>query len=475
MARYLYWREPTLLAKGRKESEAMRISGAFIVVAVVMLLTSQGINAPAYGGSNVERPAGSLEALLEEPVGQAPAIDSTYVLSDYLGLALRRSPELRAAFYEWRAALMKSKYAGSLPDPVLSYGEYIASVETRVGPQNRRFSLKQSYPWFGTLGAKKAMASEEANAGYQRFESERLRMSYEVEAAYNDYYYLGRDIALTRENLELLEFWEAVARTKFKASIGGHPDVIRAQVELGKLEDRLLALEDEVEPAAARLRSILDLPDTVTIPIPKSLTVGEVHLDDEPVIAAVQAYNPDLRSMQHLVQKADAGVSLAKKAYFPDLAFGVDYVETGEALNPATLDSGKDAWVVGVGVNLPIWIGKNNAKKREAVARRMEAEYKLQAAQNQLVAVAQKVVFEYDDALRKLRLYRDGLVPKAEQSLNASYAAYQAGELDFLNVLDAQRQLLDFQLALERALADLATRRAEVEMITGRELGELAE
>ena len=64
-------------------------------------------------------------------------------------------------------------------------------------------------------------------------------------------------------------------------------------------------------------------------------------------------------------------------------------------------------------------------------------------------------------------MYRDGLVPKAEQSLNVSFAAYQAGETDFLNLLDAQRQLLDFQLALDRARTNAAIRQAELEVITG--------
>jgi outer membrane protein TolC len=61
-------------------------------------------------------------------------------------------------------------------------------------------------------------------------------------------------------------------------------------------------------------------------------------------------------------------------------------------------------------------------------------------------------------------------VPKAEQSLNANYTAYQAGETDFLNLLDAQRQLLDFQLLYERSRSNLAISRAEIEMITGETL-----
>ena len=79
-------------------------------------------------------------------------------------------------------------------------------------------------------------------------------------------------------------------------------------------------------------------------------------------------------------------------------------------------------------------------------------------------------MFRHTDALRKTQLYRDGLVPKAEQALNASYTAFQAGETDFLNLLDAQRQWLDFQLSYQRALTDLAIARAEIEMLTGEEL-----
>ena len=104
----------------------------------------------------------------------------------------------------------------------------------------------------------------------------------------------------------------------------------------------------------------------------------------------------------------------------------------------------------------------------------LRAQYAVEDRRNELTAIVDRIAFEHADALRKLRLYRDGLVPKAEQSLNASYAAYQAGELDFLNVIDAQRLLLDFQLQLERALSNLGIKQAEVEMLAGGPIDEVA-
>jgi cobalt-zinc-cadmium efflux system outer membrane protein len=444
------------------------------VLATCLVIAGFGPSSAAWGAEAASDPADSLQAAFGEPIWEAVAVDSTFTLDDYLALAVKRSAALRGAYYDWAAAVERSKYAGSPPEPVFSYGRFIENVETRVGPQEGRFSLKQSYPWFGTLAAKEEVASEAAEAAYQRFEAERLRLFYEVKSAYYEYYYLGRDIDLTRDNMELLKFWESVVRTKFKVALRQHPDVIRAQVELGKLEDRLLSLNDETAPVAARLRAALNIPSSIELPIPAVVRLQESELAGDAVRRALLDYNPGLRSMRHGVAMEEAGVRLARKSYFPTLTFGVDYIQTGEALNPASPGSGKDAWMVGVGVKLPIWLGANRARTREAQARRMEAEYRLVDAEDKLAARGERVKFEYDDALRKIRLYRDGLVPKAEQSLNASYAAYQAGELDFLSVLDAQRELLNLQLQLERASSDLGIRGAELEMLTGKGIDDLA-
>jgi cobalt-zinc-cadmium efflux system outer membrane protein len=396
-------------------------------------------------------------------------------LQYYLRLAMKRSPRLRSSFYRWQASIEKSGYAGAFPDPMISFTHFVENVETRVGPQEERIGFRQAIPWFGTLGAKKDMAIEEANAAYRKLEAVRLQITYEVKAAYYDLYFLGQDLQITRDNMELLRFWESVAQSKYKVGLKQHPDVIKAQVELGKLEDQLKSLEEMTEPAAARLRALLNLPETTAVPVPKAAAVLEMEPTRESVIAAILDNNPDLQAIDHMIERADAGVRLAGKLSRPSFSLGVDYIFTGEAINPSLDDSGKDPWMVGVGLSLPIWFGKNRSRNAEAIARQREAEYDYNEKRNRLTAVADQVIFDYSDALRKARLYRDGLVPKAEQSLNASYASYQAGDTDFLNVLDAQRQLLDFQLNAERERVRLAKTAAKIEMLTGYELEQLTQ
>ena len=437
--------------------------------------TSTTLEVRAHRGTDREL-SDSLAVVFESAAEKSPTDDETIPregftkLEDFLAAAANQSPALKSAFYEWKAALEKSGYAGALPDPNFTFGYFIESIETRVGPQRSRAALRQTLPWFGKRGAKKDVSLEAAGAAYERFQSEKLAIFYRVKSAYYEYYFLGRDIAITRDNLELLKFWESVVRAKYRVALSRHPDVIKAQVELGSLEDRLRSLEARLEPAEARLRAAVGLSRSDSLMAPATIIVDETDLNKEEVTARVMANNPDLRSLDFLVRKNAANKRHAGKSSWPDLTVGVEYIGVGDAIDPTMIDSGKDAWMASVGLNIPIWFGKNKARKKAADADYRRAQYAYAAATDELAAVVDELVFRHTDALRKTQLYRDGLVPKAEQALNASYTAFQAGETDFLNLLDAQRQWLDFQLSYQRALTDLAIARAEIEMLTGEEL-----
>ena len=341
------------------------------------------------------------------------SFDSSTTLDDYLAVAERHNPGLRSAYNLWVADLKKSEYAGALPDPIFSYAYFVEHVETRVGPQEQRFSIRQSFPWFGTLGAQADMAFAASQATYRKFEAARFRLFFRVKAAYCDYYYLGQDLRVTAENYDLLKFWESVAQAKYRVGLKKHPDIIKAQVELGLLEDRLLTLQEQQAPAAARLRALLGVADSVSLPVPATLHVDEAPLLADSVINVILENNPDLQELQHVIEQADAGERFAAKQALPRFSVGVDYIRTGDALDPTMVESGKDPWMINASISLPIWFGKNGARKNEARARQRAAEYDRLDSENRLKAIAAGVLFEYRDALRKTRLYRDGLVPKS--------------------------------------------------------------
>ena len=121
-------------------------------------------------------------------------------------------------------------------------------------------------------------------------------------------------------------------------------------------------------------------------------------------------------------------------------------------------------------INIPLWSGRRGAEKSQAAARLSSTENDYQQVRNGLLAQLERAHFELRDSERRAELYAYTLLPRARQSLEVTNDAFVTGEAGFLDLIDAQRTLLEFELALERAQADRSTQRAKLEQIVGTEL-----
>ncbi len=121
-------------------------------------------------------------------------------------------------------------------------------------------------------------------------------------------------------------------------------------------------------------------------------------------------------------------------------------------------------------MNLPLWRDSYKAAEQQARSVLRKTEQQRTEAENTIIASAVQVLYDLEDSGRKIKLYGDVLVPKAEELLQASETAYQGGTIDFLSLIDAQRTLLNFQLQYERAMTDNQQKLAELEMFVGTEL-----
>ena len=412
-----------------------------------------------------------------EPPGR-PELPAEPTLSDYLSHAALRNPGLAAAFHRWKAALEVAPQVRALPDPRFTYAYYIQEVETRVGPQRNSLQLAQTFPWLGTLRLRGDVAGQAAEAARLRYEAEKLKLFYRVKDAYYEYYYLGRAVATTQENLRLLGHLESVVRTRYKTGAArpgrpptGHADLIRLQVELGKLEDRLRSLRDMRRPMMARLAAALGLPAGRELPWPREVEPADARLDDEQLVAWAGETSPELRALDADAAGRRKQVALARKARWPDVTLGLTWIDTDDAVGPMRPDdSGTDPWIASVSIHVPVWPDKLEAGVREAHFRHLAALKQRADASNDLAARVKLAGFRCRDAQGKLRLYRRVLLPRATESLQVTEKAFLSGEAGFSDLIDAQRVLLEFQLAAERALADRARHLAHLEMLVGREL-----
>ena len=398
-----------------------------------------------------------------------PDANSLATCEDYLRYAALNNASLKVSFEQFKAATEQVPQANSLPDPKFTYAYFIEEIETRVGPQKNRFSISQTFPWFGKIEAGTDAASKAAKAAQKRYEAEKLKLFFRVKQSFYEYAYLAHAIEIAGQNVELLQNFEQIARTRYTTSTGTHPDIIRAQIELAILADKLESLRQMRKPMVAKLNSILNRPATEMLPWPKNNTSEKIEVDSAKIITELRANNPELQAVDFELASARSNVQLAEKKSYPDFSIGVDWIQTDRARSMSVSDSGKDAVIAMFSINIPLWSDSYKAAQRQAMAQVRKVRAQKQQLENDIVAQAIQAVYDFQDSGRKRNLYKDVLIPKTKEMLTASESAYKAGTIDFLSLIDAQQTLLLFELSHERATTDNLGKLAELEMLSGRQ------
>lgn len=417
---------------------------------------------------------GTSPSLAAEPIHEGPELPAAAGLPELIAHAEAWSPVLAAARHRWQAAEARVPQADALPDPQLGLGLVFDQVDADSEYMGERYSVSQALPWFGKRGLRAEVAGSAAGAEQQRYEALRLALGEQVTAAWFEYAWTRQAVATARENRELLLRLESVARAMYRAGMGNAADVSRAQVELGRLDDQMRSLLDALGPAAARLNALLGRPAHAGLPEPPAPSLQAVpalpERADEAWLQAALARNPGLGAAQREIERETHAVALARKEYYPDIRLGLEYGRNSGARMAAMDGGGADMLVGMISVNVPIRQRRYDAAVTEAEARLQAAGRDARTRELALEAELKAALFDYREGARKLQLYGGTLVPRARHALEATEAAYRAGSVGFIELIDSQRTLLEFELARERAAADQATAAARVRALAGEPL-----
>jgi outer membrane protein TolC len=404
-------------------------------------------------------------AILSCSKASADPFSTNLTLKAALQYGAENNPKVQSSFNQWKGSEENITVQKALPDPMLTYGYYFESVQTKTGPQNQQFKLAQTIPGFGKISAKKAIATAQSASMREQYEQEKLNLDLTITEAYAELYFLKRSIDITSDSISLIQDLEQVARTRYTSGSPMAP-VLQAQVELGRLEDRLSSLNDLREPRVARLNAALNRPAHSPLPWPDDLPCSVVDVDETLLLTELNRTSPELAALAHNVEQGSHRVQLAKRERLPDFTLGVQYIQTGDSSTPVA-DNGNDPIIGTVGINLPLWFGKNRARIAASDYQKTAAQLTLENREQTLDADIQQTLYRLRDADRKINLYKESLIPKAFQSLEVNRKAFEAGQMEFINLIDAERVLLEFELSHERALADHLIACADLSKLTG--------
>ena len=385
-------------------------------------------------------------------------------INDYYTIAAENNPELKAKYKEFEAAMQKIPQVSSLPDPNLSMGYFISPVETRLGPQNMRFSLTQMFPWFGTLKAQKNAATLMAESKYQAFLNAKNQLYSQVATAYYPLYELLKLKDIEQENIKILESYKNIANAKFENGKGSLVDVLRVDIMIKDAQTNLEILNKKEPALTSWFNSILNRKYDEKIVVSKKIETIELPIEYRKDSIAT---NPILQELELKKQASEATIEVARKQGLPKLGLGLDYVLVGKGMNNFP-DSGKDIIMPMVSVSLPIFRKKYNAATKEAKLMQESFSFQKEAYENKLNGTYYKLVFELEKERDLLKLY-EGQVITLSKSLNLLFAYYSNANKDFEEVLRMQQELLKYQKMQLSSISTFYIKLAELDYLTAKQ------
>lgn len=377
---------------------------------------------------------------------------------------IERNPNLAASRERIKAAQIAAPRTQVLEDPELSI--MTENTPFKSGSELTtmfRYQVSQKLPFPGKRGLRRKIADQSVETARAEEITTTRDLVLQAKRLYYELYLNQAERRINKQNKDIIRRFVEGATFRYKAGTGAYHEVLKAQVEYQMLESEYLSLEKERASMVSMLNAILDRPPTTQIgePVEAFSPVKEFKYEEMEKIAL--EHRSELSGMQAMIVEQKTMADLARREFYPDfMVSGLFQQGTGGMEN---------AWGVGIGINLPIWIDqRQKSEAEEAEVRARGFERSLAGMRAMIRSQIQDALVKVHNAEQRISLYKESIIPTTVQTLESIEAKYRAGREDFLMLLDTRRQLQDVELMYERTHIEREQSIADLERAVGTEL-----
>ena len=420
---------------------------------------AQGANGPLAGFS----------AIIDAPQSPEPP-QPPLTLDEIDRIALAENPEIHVAARKVAMAEAHVPTTGRLDDPqfMLRNWQVPLSKPWDLNASQNMLMLSQSLPGPGKRPLQTSIAQSEVTVAKDELESVRLRIRVEVRKAFFDLLLAQEEMRIHDQHVDIARQVIEAARIKYTVGKVPQQDVLKAQAEISMLKQRLYEMEQQEVVLKAKLNQLLNRRADAPLGLAVTEPQHEFEFQSEELFRLAEQMRPEIKKAQAEIQRNEAERSLMKKEFFPDYKLGAEY---GYMNSGFTDFSGSDNVVMfRVGFELPIWQSKYRAGVREAEKMIESSRAGLEAAQRQTSYDVQDAYFKLETARRTSELYKTALLPQAEARFNASEAGYRTGKVEFLDLLESERFLLNARVMAAMAEGNVGMELGRLERAVGTDL-----
>jgi outer membrane protein TolC len=391
---------------------------------------------------------------------------SSVGLDELAGEALKRNPGVQSALRQMDALRHRVPQAKTLPDPKASVG-WMGNIEPfsvqHIDPSSYRgVSAMQDIPFPGKLKLRGEIADREAEAARWDYEAARRKLVSDVKEAYYDYFYYWKAIEITKKDKDLLQKLSSIAEARYRVGKGVQQDVLKSQVELSLLDQRLTVLEQQNKTAQVRLNTLLFRDPEAPLAAPEKFEPARLGHSLDELYTLARGQDTGLQREQRMIERDQYAVNLAHQDYRPDFTVAYMYQQRPDLL---------DMHGFTVTANIPIFYRtKQREEVKEAKAQLETAQLSKENRQTELLFAVKAEYLQAKSSEDLMKLYSQAVVPQSSLTLESSMASYEVGTVDFLTILANFTTVLDYEVSYYRELSNYQMALARLEPLVGVEL-----
>jgi outer membrane protein TolC len=394
------------------------------------------------------------------------AEEGTVSLDDLIAEALRKSPEIQAARLRADAAGYRIPQAKSLPDPMATLGYQNDGLSSLTLGQSIMSmgvaGVSQQFPFWGKRALKGEVAAKDAESEAALSAAARHRVVAQIKLAFYDLFLAYKTMDILKDRTVLFSKIEDAAENRYASGTGMQQEVVMAQTEKYMILEKEEMQRQRIQALQGILNAVIGREVSVPLgrPALPPATPFPVTLDE--AVSMAKEHSPDVKSKQKMVEGAEAKLKLARKEYYPDVTVGGNYFYRSGNLG--------DMWSLTFSFNLPIFYKtKQEQALAEAQASLTQARRELTATELMLASGVKEGYSMVQAADRLMKLYREGLIPKANQDVQLAFSNYVAGRVDALTAITRIKNLLDYDLLYWGQLVEREKAIARLHAIMGTE------
>ena len=398
-------------------------------------------------------------ALLGLPWTGAPSTDQRS-LADAERQALAREPGQASLTLQASSLAAEAEAAGSLPPPQVRVGLNNYPIErgdfSTEGMTSAGLTWRQAFPPGDARALRRSRLDWESSAVRHAAETRREETRLQVRQDWLTLYLGQRSEALLEETRPLFQDLLDVTRSLYAVGRKNQQDVLRAELELGRLEEKLIEARGQQQQARAALAQWIG--DLAERPLPGTLPALPAVADLASLEAGLQAH-PRLRASDARLAAQAADIDLATEERKPGWALDLGY-----AYRDGELPDGQprsDFVTVGITVDLPfLRRSALDSRMTAALESRDAGEWQREALRRELEGLLRITHARWTELEQRLALYEREILAQASATAQAAKLAYQSDTADFADVMRAAIDELDARLEYLRLQVEQARSRA---------------